>query len=51
MFGCSGSKIISVATKGELSKKTFNEKMKFDYLEKHIFINVEISKKKLYFSF
>ncbi|WP_299215493.1 retroviral-like aspartic protease family protein [uncultured Aquimarina sp.] len=51
LASCSSSKIITLATQGELSQKVFNEEIPIYYLGKHIFIEVKINRKVYTFLF
>ncbi len=42
---CSGSKIITLATQGTLSKENFNTEIPFYYIGKHMYIDVVINQK------
>lgn len=51
MLSCSGSKIITLATHGELSKKEFNIDMPFYYYGKYMYIDIVIQQKTYTFLF
>lgn len=50
-FGCTGSKIVALATEGEVSKQSFNEEIKADYIGKLLFVEVGIKGKTYPFLF
>lgn len=43
LSSCSSSKIVAVATQGQVSQVSFSKKINFDYVGKHIFIDVVIN--------
>lgn len=50
-ISCSSSKIVSLATQGDLSKENFNVEIPFYYLEKYIYVDVLINGKSYPFLF
>ena len=42
---CTGSKVVTLATQGKTSEETFNQEIPFNYLGKHIILEVAINKK------
>lgn len=50
-ISCSDSKIVTLANQGSVSKEQFNEVIPFNYLKKHIYIEVIINQKAYTFLF
>jgi len=51
LSGCSGSRILSIATQGEVIQDEFTKTINFDYATKHLFIDVVIEGKAYNFLF
>lgn len=51
LSGCSGAKILSVATEGEVPQNEFTKTIHFDYHTKHLFVEVVIEGKTYNFLF
>lgn len=51
LASCSGSKIVTLATAGKTTQETFNEEIKMHYLDKYVFIDVELNGREYTFLF